>query len=211
MALSMPLFLPLRPEHQPHARHTQQSYAQQRKPYAALIARNAHVVGVIRIIQHLDAVAFTTEWQIALLRYIRLAVALCLVAYAHLPVRTPLPVPVFSLIAELVYHTGGMAQSSRSLRQRHKPIDASAEHEQSYDKEQKTNNRIARRHGTSPFRSLLRISFICCVFHNLNHFCYKDSQRREQRQIKNNKVFHLTLPSRTLSYLKIAKGESNDK
>lgn len=112
MALSMPLFLPLRPEHQPHPRHTQQSYAQQRKPYAALIARNTHVVGVIRIIQHLNAIAFTTEWQIALLRYIHLAVALCLVAYAHLPVRTPLPVPVFSLIAELVYHAGGMAQSA---------------------------------------------------------------------------------------------------
>lgn len=187
----MPLFLPLRPEHQPHPRHTQQPYAQQRKPYAALIARNAHVVGVIRIIQHPNAVAFTAEWQIALFRYIRLAVALCLVAYAHLPVRTPLPVPVFSLIAELVYHTGGMAQSSRSLRQRHKPIDASAEHEQSYDKEQKTNNLIARRHGTSPLRAMLRISFICCVFHNLNHFCYKDSQRREQWQIKKQQSFFI--------------------
>lgn len=40
----------LLPQHKPSARQAQQSYAQQRKPYAALVARNTHVVGVARIV-----------------------------------------------------------------------------------------------------------------------------------------------------------------
>lgn len=40
---------------------------------------------------------------------------------------------------------------------------------------------------------------------------HKDTERREQWQIKNNKFFDLALPSRILDYQKIVKGESNGK